>query len=314
MGLIAISPLSQEILVPFINNYTTSGIDTRFFYFKPYDINGRSALQGSGMPPKMNGLTKNAYITTSSFAQAATGSKSVPLYTCPNQAIRCEFKNVSFISTTMSCTEITENDKAIALRDGTDPTLIILKEYFTNLNISYAGKTKYFPMFLYAPEMLGRTYYDLLNYTEPLLPGLNIKSLFADKFIYDPQYRPYVGDQQFVMAYNKKNLFSRIANNYTEMGFKKCFFTSSLNTVGIFFILMLSLSLSLSPSILFYFFFFNSFPFLYSSQIGKHQMVLYRKLDLKHQYPLLWTMIVFLVIIQPFILMPLQHIQNGPSW
>ncbi|KAI9474044.1 MAG: hypothetical protein EXX96DRAFT_580403 [Benjaminiella poitrasii] len=229
-GLVAVSPLSQEILVPYIKNYTMSGIDTRFFYFKPYDINGRSGLQQTGMPPKMNGLTNNAYITTSSFAQAATGSRSAPLYTCPSKATQCEFKNVSFISTAMTCTNIGENDTAIANRGGTIPTIVVLKEYFTNLNISYAGKTKYFPMFLYAPEMFGRTYYDLLNYTAPIMPGLNITSIFADKYIYDPQYRPYVGDQRFIMAYNKANLYSRIANNYTEMGFKKCSFTSSLNT------------------------------------------------------------------------------------
>lgn len=49
--------------------------------------------------------------------------------------------------------------------------------------------------------MYGRTYYDLANYTQPLMLGLNIPLTQASNVEYDPQYRPYVGDQIFVMAY-----------------------------------------------------------------------------------------------------------------
>ncbi|RCH85261.1 hypothetical protein CU098_008744, partial [Rhizopus stolonifer] len=74
LGILVYNPLTQEVLVPVTSSYNKTGIDVRFFAYKPYYIEDRGELKSSGMPPKMNGLTKNAYITTSSFAQAANGS------------------------------------------------------------------------------------------------------------------------------------------------------------------------------------------------------------------------------------------------
>ncbi|KAI8967717.1 hypothetical protein BDF20DRAFT_828908, partial [Mycotypha africana] len=230
IGLLLVGPFSQGILVPYVQNYTDS-TGARFYYTPADYIGDRSNLGTSNMPPKMNGLSKNAYITASSFAQVSVGAQPPALYSCPTGALKCQFTNVSFISTKMTCRNITENDTAIVNRWGTTPTMVVLKEYFTNLNIS-AGLTKItFPKFLYAPEMLGRTYYDLLNYTAPLMPGLNITTLLADNKVYDPQYRPYVGEQLFIMATQKNNQKSRHASNYTELAFQKCHFNSSLNVV-----------------------------------------------------------------------------------
>lgn len=71
--------------------------------------------------------------------------------------------------------------------------------------------------------MYGRIYYDLANYTQPLMLGLNIPLTQASNVEYDPQYRPYVGDQIFVMAYKTKDPVAHTTiANFTELSYKKC--------------------------------------------------------------------------------------------
>jgi hypothetical protein len=232
LGLLAVSPASQAILVALPRNFSiTNDTTIRFFNMPSTDAaNARDGLFDSGQPPLMNGLGNNGYITASSFAQAAVGSKPTPNFVCPNGATSCIFSNVKYISTSMTCKNISGTDRAIVNRSGTNRTVVILNEYFTNLNISY-GNIK-FPKFLYSTEMLGRTYYDLANYTQPLMPGLNIPLTQASATVYDPQYRPYVGDQIFVMAYMTDFPSEQAVFNYTQLTYKKCSFSSSLNTVS----------------------------------------------------------------------------------
>lgn len=130
----------------------------------------------------------------------------------------------------MTCNNITENDTAIVNRDKLSRYNIVLKEFFTYANISYGNRK--FPEFLYATEMFNRTYYDLANFTAPT-NALNITETLTSETEYEPFYRPYVGEQVFVMAHNKNNMYESYANNYTEIAFKKCHFNSSLNTVGL---------------------------------------------------------------------------------
>jgi hypothetical protein len=230
LGLLVMGPASQEILVPIVTNTTTTGVGVRFYYFPAnYTDNDRNGLQTSGMAPKLNGLATNGYIATSSFVQAATNVNPQPIFTCPSDANYCEFKNITYISTSMTCENITENDTAIVNRDKLARYNVVLKEFFTYDNITFGHRT--FPKFLYSSEMLNRTYYDLANYTAPL-NALNITEVFTSKTEYEPQYRPYVGEQIFVMAYNKENMYARDALNYTELAFKKCYFNSTLNTVS----------------------------------------------------------------------------------
>lgn len=233
IGLLAASPASQAVLVAVNDPYSTRGIDTRFYYYRSDRDTIRSGLGTSRQPPLMNGLARNSYITASSFAQAAVRSKSVPKFTCPEDANYCTYNNVTYISTSMHCTNITGKDTAIVNHNGgTQRSVVVLDEYFTARNISTA-KVK-FPKFLYSTEMLGRTYYDLANYTQPLMPGLNILLTQAPLDVYDPQYRPYVGDQIFVMAYKTTdNSAETSISNFTELSYKRCSFTSSLNTVSI---------------------------------------------------------------------------------
>lgn len=232
IGLLVVSPASQAILVPFQKSYNETGNQVRFFNYPPDYTLQRTKLGASGQPPLMNGLPKNAYITSSSFAQASIGTKSLPYFTCPNDSTYCLYPNVSFISTSMRCQPITENDKALVYFNNTN-FVVVLKEYLTNDNITRGSTVGSFPKFFYSPEMLGRTSYELDNYKQPMLAGLNISDTLASTTVYDPQYRPYVGDQSFVMAYNTRSPSNSVAFNYTELSFRKCSLYSSLNTVCI---------------------------------------------------------------------------------
>lgn len=231
LGFLAVSPASQAILVAQSSSYSVSHLASiRFYHYRPDDAgDGRNGLLESGQAPMINGLANNGYITASSFAQAAVGSNPTPNFVCAKGADFCRFNNTQYISTSMTCKNITGSDTAIVNRSGTNRTVVILDEYFTELNITY-GKIK-FPKFLYSTEMLGRTYYDLANYTPPAMPGLNIPLTQASATVYDPQYRPYVGDQIFVMAYKADQQYEWAVNNYTELAYKKCWLNSSLNTV-----------------------------------------------------------------------------------
>lgn len=236
IGLLIVSPVSQELLVPIMKNTTIGpSAQVRFHYLGVEGLNGRSKLGGSGIAPFMNGLSTNAYITSSSFAQAATGSKSSPLFTCPSNSAYCLWKNVTYISTNMTCNTISPDETAIVNRWGTTRTVVVLKEFFTAFNISTASDMK-FPKFLYSGDMLNRTYWDLANYTAPMMPGLNIPEIFADGKVYDPQYRPYVGDQSFIIAYNKtwqSASFLDINSTYLDLEFKKCYFNSTYVNVSL---------------------------------------------------------------------------------
>lgn len=229
LGLLVVSPVSQAILVPFQGTMERYGGAS--FHFNPSNSYlGRSKLGLSGQAPKMNGFLNNGYLTASSFAQASLLTPSTPLFDCPNGASYCEYKNVSFITTKMSCQNITSDDTALVWHNNTN-NVVVLKEYLTSANIS--GTTvDSFPKFFYATEMLGRTSFELDNWTEPMIPGLNTPLTLADIKNYDPQYRPYVGDQSFVMAYNTlqpKN-GDKTFMNYTQLSFRKCSLQSSLNT------------------------------------------------------------------------------------
>ncbi|KAI8641002.1 hypothetical protein BD408DRAFT_444704 [Parasitella parasitica] len=228
IGLLIISPASQEILTPIVETVSNSSYKIKFYYMRAEELGGRSSLQGSGMAPKLNGLTANAYISASSFAQAATGSKQTPIFDCPSGSAYCLFKNVTYISTKMTCDTVSPDETAIVNRRGTERFVVVLKEYFTSLNISMNPQK--FPHFYYSGNMVNRTYWDLANYTAPLMPGLSIPEIFADKNVYDPRYRPYVGDQSFIMAYNRSsqiNSYLNINGSYLDLEFKKCYFNSS---------------------------------------------------------------------------------------
>ncbi|KAL7318343.1 hypothetical protein PS15m_004576 [Mucor circinelloides] len=230
IGLLIVSPASQELLVPIMNNITVGpSSEIRFYYLKAEDLGGRSKLGDSGIAPFMNGLSTNAYISSSSFAQAATGSKSSPLFSCPSGSAYCSYDNVTYISTNMTCNTVSPDETAIVNRWGTNRTVVVLKEYFSAFNISTASDMK-FPKFLYSGDMVNRTYWDLANYTAPMMPGLNLPEIFADKKIYDPRYRPYVGDQSFIIAYNKTSQNTQYLtpnSTYLDMEFKKCYFNST---------------------------------------------------------------------------------------
>lgn len=234
IGLLVVSPLSQELLVPVMNNMTQGpSASIRFHYLHAEDLGGRSKLRGSGIAPFMNGLSSNAYLTSASFAQAATGSKSSPLYDCPSGSAYCSYPNVSYIATNMTCNIVSPDETAIVNRWGTNRTVVVLKEFFTDFNISTASDMR-FPKFLYSSDMVNRTYWDLANYTAPLMPGLNTPEIFASKTVYDPRYRPYVGDQSFIIAYNKTNQAASVMlpkSTYLDMEFKKCYFNSTYVTV-----------------------------------------------------------------------------------
>lgn len=230
IGLLVASPASQAIIVAVNDSYNRTNNDIRFYHYRSDDLTTRSGLGTSRQPPLMNGLSTNGYITASSFAQAAIGAKPSATFICPEDARHCIFYNVSYVSTSMQCTNITGKETAIANHDGgTKRSVIVLDEYYTDRNITDAIFK--FPKFLYSTEMLGRTYYDLANYTQPLMPGLNIPLTQALKNEYDPQYRPYVGDQIFIMAYNTRDNSARTALNFTELSYKKCSLTSSFNSV-----------------------------------------------------------------------------------
>lgn len=230
IGLLVASPASQAIIVAVNDSYNQTNKEVRFYHYRSDDLTTRSGLGISRQPPLMNGLATNGYITASSFAQAAIGGKPSATFICPEDASYCMFYNVSYISTSMQCTNITGKETAIANHNsGTKRSVIVLDEYYTGRNITDAIFE--FPKFLYSTEMLGRTYYDLANYTQPIMPGLNIPLTQALENEYDPQYRPYVGDQIFIMAYNTRDNSARTASNFTELSYKKCSFTSSFNTV-----------------------------------------------------------------------------------
>jgi hypothetical protein len=229
VGLLIVGPASQEILVPIVNDFTAKGIDVGFYHFPASHVNDRTGLKSTGMAAKLNGLATNSYITTASFVQAATNVSGHPIFKCPSNANYCEFNNVTYISTSMTCNNITENDTAIVNRDNLARYNIVLKEYFTSANITFGSK-KTFPKFLYSTEMLNRTYYDLANYTAPI-NALNIPEAITSKTEYDPRFRPYAGEQIFVMAYKKDNMYARGVKDYTELAFQKCYFNSSLNIV-----------------------------------------------------------------------------------
>lgn len=134
------SPVSQAILVPSIENYNRTGIDTRLYYYRATFLTTRSALASSRQPPLMSGLARNSYLTASSFAQASIGSKPIPTFRCPEQATHCIFPNVTYISTSMHCKNITGKDKAIVNHnEGNQRTVIVLDEYFTARNM-YLGR------------------------------------------------------------------------------------------------------------------------------------------------------------------------------
>lgn len=230
LGLLIVNPASQEILKPVIYNATMDlSNEIVFSYVRPWDIAGRSQVWTSGMPPHMNGLPVNGYITGYSFAQAATQSKMTPSFSCPNSALECRYNNVSFISNKMTCQKVSADETAIVNRGGTTPTIVVLKEYFSELNATLGGAQT--PKALYSSDMFNRTYYDLLNYTAPMMPGLNTPWPFANTTDYDPQYRPYVGDQSFIFAYPNGNEALDAKQNYTVLTFKKCYFNSSLVNV-----------------------------------------------------------------------------------
>lgn len=234
IGLLAVSPISQELLVPVMNNVTLGNSSSiRFHYLHAESLGGRSNLGTSGIAPFMNGLSSNAYLTSASFAQAATGSKSSPLYTCPSGSAYCLYSNVSYIATNMTCNVVSPDETAIVNRWGTNRTVVVLKEFFTAFNITTASDMR-FPKFLYSGDMVNRTYWDLANYTAPLMPGLNIPERFTNESVYDPRYRPYVGDQSFIIAYNKTfqpGSVLKANSTYLDMEFKKCYFNSTYVTV-----------------------------------------------------------------------------------
>jgi len=129
----------------------------------------------------------------------------------------------------MTCNTVSPDETAIVNRWGTNRTVVVLKEYFSAFNISTASDMR-FPKFLYSGDMVNRTYWDLANYTAPMMPGLNMPEIFADEKIYDPRYRPYVGDQSFIIAYNKTSQNTQYLtpnSTYLDMEFKKCYFNST---------------------------------------------------------------------------------------
>lgn len=179
------------------------------------------------IPPALNGLTFENYLVPQSFSAVATNmSLSIP-YTCPSGADHCIFKNVSFISTSLECSSTTAQEPIVNQSDYKE--LTTPERYFSTFNSLNWMKI---PMFFFAGEMLNRTYTDLKNYTPPGIPGfVRIPKAFAFSD-YDPQYRPYVGNQTFVAAYSNVRYRTSSENDTSKISFSKCTFRSSLNTVS----------------------------------------------------------------------------------
>ncbi|CAO3634495.1 unnamed protein product [Mucor hiemalis] len=228
IGLLVVSPVSQSILVPVQNKMNISNSDVVFHYMPADSTLGRTKLGQSGQAPKMNGLENNGYISSSSFTQASMGVKGLPIFSCPNNAVSCVYPNVTFITTTMSCHNVTSEEKALVYHNDTN-NVVVLREYLTNDNVTRGSTVGSFPKFFYSADMLGRTSYELDNYKAPLFPGLNTTLEYSDLKKYDPQYRPYVGNQTFVMAYNTLRPQSNYGSNYTELSFRTCSLQSSMN-------------------------------------------------------------------------------------
>ncbi|KAG0813004.1 hypothetical protein G6F29_006621 [Rhizopus arrhizus] len=226
LGLIVVGPVSQEILVPItISHNYTSSVAANTQFNSPYFIDDRTPIMSQPMPPALNGLTFESYLVPQSFSAVATNmTLSIP-YTCPSGADHCIYKNVSFISTSLECSPTTAQEPIVNQSDYKE--LTTPERYFSVFNNSNWVKL---PMFFFAGEMLNRTYSDLKNYTPPLIPGFGRTPkayIFSD---YDPQYRPYVGNQTFVAAYSNVRYTTSSENDTLKISFSKCTFRSNLNT------------------------------------------------------------------------------------
>ncbi|CEG83422.1 hypothetical protein RMATCC62417_17346 [Rhizopus microsporus] len=225
LGLLVLSPVSQELIVPVsLKRNLTSIVDSHLYYNDPFYVNDRTNLSSLPIPPTLNGLTYDNYLIPMSFANVARHAPFNGAYTCPSYADYCVFRNKSFVSTSLDCTPVTDQEPIV--NQSNYKELTTPARYYTE--IEQNRTLVHVPTFFYAGEMLNRTFHDLQSYKPPLAPGGFIASgfLYSD---YDPQYRPYVGNQTFVLAYSK----TRCCSALTEIGdisYARCTFRSSLNT------------------------------------------------------------------------------------
>jgi hypothetical protein len=235
VGLLAMSPLSQELLG--LRNETISIDDSTGLDMIVYSTNNMfytdysKYASSTGMPPKIRGIEPMGFITTVAFDTAVSNYSSSPIFWCPEHA-SCTYNNISQITTKMTCENITEGDIVHPVTGNlTSINVILNKDNIYN---------HYFPLAFYSGEMVNRTYEKLGNFTNPKMPGFgNLTWNFASEE-YDPQYRPYVGDQVFVIAASKNNTVTKAILDIAELYYQKCWFNSSLDGVRHIFIIVIT--------------------------------------------------------------------------
>ncbi|KAI8888396.1 hypothetical protein K501DRAFT_240772 [Backusella circina FSU 941] len=224
VGLLAMSPVSQELLG--LKNVTISLEDDNFSDMIVYSVNNMFYTDYSGyaattnFPVKIRGIDPMSFITTVAFSTTVSNYTSSPIFWCPDQA-KCTFNNISQISTSMTCQNITDGE----IVHPTTGNLTTLSALITNTSI-YNHR---FPYAFYSGEMVNRTYEKLGNFTFPKLPGFNITLDFDLDKTYDPQYKQYVGDQVFVVAAPASKANSGAVLDVANLYYQKCWFNSSLD-------------------------------------------------------------------------------------
>lgn len=226
LGLLVLSPVSQELIVPVsLKHNLTRIVDSRLYYNDPFYVNDRTNLSSLPIPPTLNGLTYDSYLIPMSFANVARHAPFNGAYTCPSYADYCVFRNKSFVSTSLDCTPVTDQEPIV--NQSNYKELTTPARYYTE--IEQNRTLVHVPTFFYAGEMLNRTFHDLQNYKPPQAPGGfgALGFIYSD---YDPQYRPYVGNQTFVLAYSKTRCCTALTE-ISDISYARCTFRSSLNTV-----------------------------------------------------------------------------------
>ncbi|KAI8137686.1 hypothetical protein BJV82DRAFT_674489 [Fennellomyces sp. T-0311] len=215
-GLIAMGPASQQILSTADIIQCVKG-EAGIWYtnFSSSDISTLSSTTGPG---SVKGLKQDSLVRYA-FEQAALGFQVQPYYECKMGSLNCTYTDLSGIHTTVACQNGTLDSQIIDLNTNNVSTLNHYYGYDKPNPITSPSPSV--PGIFYSGSMVGRTYFDLNNYTAPLLSPKNGS---------DASIRKLFGDQSFVMVLTDEGTL----NSYLPMDKKpqilECTLQSTVNS------------------------------------------------------------------------------------
>ncbi|KAI8370491.1 uncharacterized protein BYT42DRAFT_647738 [Radiomyces spectabilis] len=215
LGLLTLLPASQEILAskadivcsddPWsyiqLNNVTSDDFSTwANIYYNPMSVRG----------------IQQSFIVRQAFYEAGLKLAARPRYRCATDAFNCTYDEIPTPHTVAECQLGSLQSRIVDVRGNNVTT--ISGYYGFDRPVTLLEPTARVPKVFYAGSMLGRTAYELYNYTEPMR--------YNDT--YDPSFRQYFGDQSFVFLSNN-NTLSTFSTKKEELVIYECTLRSHVN-------------------------------------------------------------------------------------